>query len=37
MPFALLQAERPVAFFDEPSFGDDAALTLPEGRGPTGR
>ncbi len=31
--FALLRAERPIAFFDEPDFGDSSPLTPPEGRG----
>jgi cytochrome P450 len=31
--FARLRSERPIAFFDEPSFGDDSELVLPEGHG----
>jgi cytochrome P450 len=31
--FARLRHERPIAFFDEPSFDDGSDLLLPEGRG----
>ena len=31
--FAMLRAERPLAFFEEPQMGDASGLALPRGRG----